>query len=473
MYTKENMLLLNEYRQAFRNGFMTFDTSYTQGYKNTSDSKTTGSRNHIFTEIDFDLGLDHDYESNLSIKTQRVSNDTYFRIHKIDTALVDKENTDLKNEINYSFSKDNMHLNISGAVYENIREKSNSRYEYVLPNILYSKSFFSEMFGSVEFKSNTYYKNYAVNKHTSFLNNEVIWNPKNIISKNGFVNTVEGKINNTNYEAKNTTDYKNENTVNEISGVLSLKSSLPMKKELKNYTNFLSPNIMLRFAPAHMRNLSNDDLTLKYANLYSMNKTSVIEDGISAILGFDFRVNEKNQYDNKEKFSMSVGQVISPEENNDMPSKSSLDQKSSDLVGEMSYNFSKIGKIDYKFSLDHNFEDLNYNEVSTSLNFGKVSFNVDYLEEQNHVGTENYVNSGISLKFNENNKLSFETKKNFKTDSTEFYDLSYQYQIDCLTAGLIYRREFYEDSDVEQNDTLFFQITFVPFGGARGPAINP
>ena len=37
-----------------------------------------------------------------------------------------------------------------------------------------------------------------------------------------------------------------------------------------------------------------------------------------------------------------------------MPSSSSLDQTMSDVVGKINYNFSKIGKIDYKFSLDHN-----------------------------------------------------------------------------------------------------------------------
>ena len=66
----------------------------------------------------------------------------------------------------------------------------------------------------------------------------------------------------------------------------------------------------------------------------------------------------------------------------------------SDVVGEINYNFSEIGKIDYKFSVDHNLNDLNYNEVSTELNFGKVQFNLDYLEEQNHVGNEHYASSG-------------------------------------------------------------------------------
>ena len=168
-----------------------------------------------------------------------------------------------------------------------------------------------------------------------------------------------------------------------------------------------------------------------------------------------------------------MGQVFSPKINKDMPSKSSLDQKMSDVVGEIDYNFSKIGNISYKFSLDHNFNNLNYNEVSTSLNFGKVGFNLDYLEERNHIGSEHYVNSGISLNFNDNNKLKFATKKNFKTDSTELYDISYQYLNDCLTAGLVYRREFYEDNDVESKDTLMFMITFVPLSGVRTPIINP
>ena len=75
---------------------------------------------------------------------------------------------------------------------------------------------------------------------------------------------------------------------------------------------------------------------------------------------------------------------------------------------------------------------------------------------------------------NNNNTLSFGSKKNFKTNSTEFYDISYQYKIDCLAAGLVYRREFYEDSDVEPKDSLMFKITFVPFTGVTTPSfINP
>ena len=474
IYTKENMLFLNEYRHAFRNAFLTLDTSYNQGYKETSSTKTDGSRNHIFGDLDFNLSKDLTYESNLSFKVQKTSNDTYFRIHDINTALVDSEDTDLENKITYNFNKDDMYLNISGTVYENLRESTNSRYEYILPNILFGKSFFTEKFGTIDFKSDALYKNYEVNKHITSLTNDITWSPASYINQKGFINTLVGMVKNTNYEARNTTDHKNEGMVNELSSVLSFKSSLPMKKESTKYSNIFSPNFMVRYAPGHMKDLSGDNVTFKYANLYSTNKTSVIEDGLSAILGFEFQVNEKSKIgSNKEKLSISMGQVFSHERNEDLPSKTSLDQKMSDVVGEIDYNFSKIGKINYKFSLDHNFNELNYNEVSTSLNFGKVGFNIDYLEEQNHIGNEHYVNSGISLELNDNNKLKFETKKNFKTDSTELYDISYQYLNDCLTAGLVYRREFYEDNDIESKDSLMFTITFVPFAGISTPLVNP
>ena len=470
VYGEENLLFLNEYRQAFRNGFLTMDTSYTQGYKKTSATKTSGSRSHLFADLNLNLAKDDSYESFFYFKTQKVSNDTYFRIHDINTALVDSDNTDLANEMKYSFNKDDMYLNINAFAYENLRANTSSRYEYILPNIIYGKTFFTEKFGTINFKSDVSYNNYQTNKYKTFLTNDLSWNPSSYITKKGFVNTLEGMVRNTNYKTEKTTKYKNDQTQNEISGALSYTSSLPLKKDGANYSNLFSPKFMIRFAPAHMRDLRADKLTLNYTNLYSLNKTSEIEDGLSGVIGFDYKINKKtSSKTEKERFSIGLGQVFNLEKNEDLPSSSSLDQTMSDVVGEIKYNFSEIGRIDYKFSLDHNLKELNYNEISTELNLGRAQFNLGYLEEQNHVGLEHYVSSGVTLNFNENNKLSFGTKKNFKTDSTEFYNFSYQYGIDCLTAGLVYRREFYEDKDLQPNNTLMFTVTFVPFAKVNLP----
>ena len=471
-YSKESAVFMNEYRQAFKNGFLTLDTSYTEGYKNITSTKTSGSRNHIFAELDFNFNENNSYESKLSIKTQRTSNDTYLKVHDINTSLVAAEETNLSNKVSYNFAKDNMYLDISGYAYENINRKNNNRYEYILPNIVFGKSFFTEKLGQIDFKSNALYRNYDADKHLTSLTNDIVWSPGSTITKKGFINTVQGMIKNTNYDAKNTNKYKTKSTVNEIASVLSFKSSLPMIKKGINFSNIFSPTYMIRYAPGHMRDLGTDNVSLNYTNLYSINKTSEIDSGLSGILGFEYKVNQKDKLNNeKEKLSISLGQVINAEKNNDMPSKSSLDKKMSDLVGQMNYNFSEIGNINYKFSVDNNFDAINYNQVSTGLTLGKVSFNLDYLEEQNHIGNQNYVNSGISLNFNDSSKLSFETKKNFVTESTELYNISYQYINDCLTAGLTFRREFYEDSDtdVQPNDSLMFVIKFIPFTGVKAP----
>mgnify|MGYP003331911754 CR=1 FL=1 len=85
----------------------------------------------------------------------------------------------------------------------------------------------------------TYYKNFETNKHTTFLVNDVIWNPAAYITPKGFVNSLKAMVKNTNYEATNTSNRKVDGIVNELSSVLSFKSSLPMKKEGINFTNIL------------------------------------------------------------------------------------------------------------------------------------------------------------------------------------------------------------------------------------------
>ena len=82
------------------------DTSYTAGYENPSGTQTSGSRNHFFAKFDMDLSKDDSYESIFKLNLQRVSNDTYFKIHNLDTALVDSENTSLKSDFQYNYKKD-------------------------------------------------------------------------------------------------------------------------------------------------------------------------------------------------------------------------------------------------------------------------------------------------------------------------------------------------------------------------------
>ena len=66
IYTAENLLIMHEYRQAFENGFWIVDSSYTKGYKNTTNSKLPGGRSHLFSKLVLDFS-EKDY--NKIIKT--------------------------------------------------------------------------------------------------------------------------------------------------------------------------------------------------------------------------------------------------------------------------------------------------------------------------------------------------------------------------------------------------------------------
>ena len=144
-----------------------------------------------------------------------------------------------------------------------------------------------------------------------------------------------------------------------------------------------------------------------------------------------------------------------------MADKSSLNEKLSDLVGSSSFNITENFKLNYNFSIDQNYNDFNYNEFGAKYDYGALNLNFDYLSESKHIGDEDYLKTELNIKNKDKGLLSFKTKRNLVTDS-EFYNLSYEYINDCLRAGLVYRREFYKDTELDPEDSLMFKITLVP-----------
>ena len=141
-------------------------------------------------------------------------------------------------------------------------------------------------------------------------------------------------------------------------------------------------------------------------------------------------------------------------------------------MGSASLNLNKKFKINYNFALDQNYNDLNYNEIGTNFDLGAVNLDFNFLQEKKHIGDQEYFKTKLNIKKNENGLFSFETKRNLITNSAEFYNLSYEYLNDCLRAGLVYRREFYNDSEIEPENSLLFKITLVPFGNINSPTFS-
>ena len=155
-----------------------------------------------------------------------------------------------------------------------------------------------------------------------------------------------------------------------------------------------------------------------------------------------------------------------------MASITSLDEKTFRFVGSTSVKLNENFSLNYNFSLDQNYSELNYNDIGTSINFGPSKVDFSYLQEQKHIGDQEYFKTKININNKENGLFSFETKRNLITNSSDFYNLSYEYINDCLRAGLVYRREFYNDSELEPENSLMFKITLTPFGNIETPSFS-
>ena len=471
IYLNENPLMLAEYRQDFKDSYLIVDAGYTKGYKQINSKgskKTEGGRAHLFSNFIKNLIDEDEKKSILEINLEKVSNDTYFKVYDVNTSLVDKNQHVLTNKIDLTYQDKDFYFSLTPSVFEDTTKNGRQRHEYLLPLAIEKNIMSNEKYGFIDLDTDLKIRNYETNKQTSFFVNDFNWRSNSWLGKFGFENYFEGLLKAVNYESKNTKEYKNDVTNSELNSSLGYFTKLNLfKNDITNKKyHTLTPKLLLRYAPGHMRKTEGGRLS--HANLFNLNKINeidVIENGLSSSIGFDYKKNKldsKNNINN-EIISISAGQVISAEENMDIPSSTSLDQKFSDIVGVTKYNISDKINLEYNFSLDQSYKKLNYNEISTNINYNKAKFNIGYLQERNHIGNQEFVQSNASFGLSNSSEINFSTKRNLLTSSAEFYNLSYNYLNDCLRAGIGYRREFYTDRDVEPSNTLMFTISIIPF----------
>ena len=467
IYVDENPLFLGEYHQAFKNSNLLTDFGYTKGYKKSSNTKKAGDKSHFFSKYVKNFKPSPNSESTLSVSLQDVSNDKYLKLYKIESDLVDYNETVLENSIGFTHENDNLFFGFSSSVYETLNENYNDKYEYILPEITLDRNLInSDKIGKLDLQTNYKFHNYDTNKSTNFLINNFEWeaNSKNYLS--GINGTLLGNFKNINYEVKNEDLYKKD-TTSEIFGALGYLSEINLRKEINESLQLLKPKMLIRYSPGSMRK-ETDGFLLDPEKAFSMDRlenNNNFETGFTGAVGLDYNYKKKGK-----EFDFSLAQIINSKENKKMASKTSLDEKLSDVVGSAKYNISERINLNYNFSIDQNYNQLNYNEIGSEINFDPFQLNFNYLKESEHIGDQEYFQTKLNLGDNEKGIFSFETKRNLVTDSSEFYNLSYEYINDCLRAGLVYRREFYVDSEIEPENSLMFKITLTPFGNINSPS---
>ena len=118
--------------------------------------------------------------------------------------------------------------------------------------------------------------------------------------------------------------------------------------------------------------------------------------------------------------------------------------------------------LDYYFAIDNDLSTFESNDINLKFNLNNLITTFNFSESNGEMGNKNSVSNSTLFKLDENNYFTFETRRNRKISLTEYYDFVYEYKIDCLTAGVKYRKTYYSDRDAKPTEDLMLTLTMFP-----------
>jgi LPS-assembly protein len=276
---------------------------------------------------------------------------------------------------------------------------------------------------------------------------------------------------------KNDTIYKSRPSVDAM-GIAEINASLPMIKNNNSSNETLTPKISFRVNPGNnMKNHSTSNKLLDPDNIFEINRLGLsdsFEAGKSLTFGIDYKfdmienelVNNEISEDEKvlkDKFlEFKLATVLRDREENEIPISSTINKKNSGLFGSINNHLFEHLELGYDFIINNNYDNFESHNLSSKFSINNFVTEFDYVERTSNLGADHVLSNKTSYEVDENNILSFSTRRNKEINLTEYYDLSYEYKNDCLTAGIKYNKTFYQDNDLKPSENLFFTITLIP-----------
>ena len=464
IFSENEGLFQNEYRQVNKNSEHIADFSL--------KVKDSRSRTHFFSNSMANLNMDIFDISEIEMNLEATSEDNYLKTHNIKSAINNSQSL-LKSFLSFRGNSRDMDLETKVEVYEDLtKDKSSDKYEFIFPSYKFSKRLPSSYNGNYEIISRGNYKNYNTNIFEKVLINDLKFSSNPKITSRGFVNKFNLLLKNVTSEGDNSSNYKNKFS-SENYGSIFYDISFPLKKEGKFFDNFFTAKGSMMYSPNANKDLKTLDRKIDINNIFTQNRLSLddaVEGGQSFTLGGEYSL--KGKESENEIIKAGFATVLRDDEEINLPTKSTLNNKGSDLIGSLVFEPNKNLKFDYNFSIDSDFESSNYNLFKTDISVNKFVTSFEFLQEDDEVGSESYLSNETSYNFNDASSLKYRTRRNKKTDFTEFYNLIYEYKNDCLTASIQYNKDYYSDNELKPTEEIFFSISIVPLATLNTPSVR-
>ena len=497
-YFDENSIFLTEYRQQNQNSKFYIDSSYTQGYKNLNKkdndgniiSRTGGSRNHFFLNF---LGSYKDLlfsQNDLEVNIQRISQKNYLSVNQINTEHVKQDVTSLNSNVILNSYQGSERIRIETAVYENLNiEEKDLKYQYTLPSLDYG-NYFSKFDQFININSSFAAKNFGEDSTQAYLTNQLNTgsNMKIFDFLPGVANTFKTSTKNINVQNQNIQDSK-ENFNTDTYFTAGIENSFPLFKINDNTEETLTPKILTKFTTGSMTNANSTSKLLTYEDIYSINRMNSItnpETGADIGYGIEYNMRKKNNLN--EIYldgSFSIGQVIKNKKLEEMPSNSSLANKSSDFVGNISFFYDSGMKIketkdaylkkglqtNYGYTLSNDLNKILRNDLKISYSNTKNTWSSKYYETHD-ISNEHYIDVKYGRKFNNDFNFLVGGRKNIQNKFTENNFIELNYETDCIKIALNLAKTFYENEDLKPSNNFTLSLMLKPFGSPIAPDLS-
>ena len=473
---KEKYILQSEFRKENKASSFIADFAFLRDYRPATENKTKNI-NHLFLNYTKDLKIPNYLESKFDTQIQKVSNDTYLKVFQNnleDTPIMPENITTMKSNIKLYLEKEDQNLITGIEVYEKLGIKQSDRYQYTLPYYDFSKNLpiiikDNYIGGSLNFYSSGTNKLSNTNNLRTTIANDLNYSSDNYISKLGFKNNFDLYLKNLNSVGKNDPIYSSNANIDGMS-LFKINSSFPMSKSKNSVRETLIPKISLTINPGNnMNNYNGSSSSINAYNIFDMNRLGLANDfeaGRSLTLGLDYKFDklENDQIDNqKDKYlEFKLATVLRDQYEDNIPISSTINQKNSDLFGSINSKLFDNINLGYDFSIDNNISTMNSHSIETEFSVNNFITTFDFIEQRNEIGSTHLLSNMTEYRINDSSSLKFSTRRNKKINLTEYYNLSYEYKNDCLTAALRFNKSFYQDKDLKPTEDLFFTITLVP-----------
>ena len=475
-FEKEKYILQSEFRKKGENSALITDFAFLRDYTSLADNKTKNV-NHLFLNYTNDLQNPSYLEGKFEAQIEKVTNDTYLKVFQnnlFDTPVMPDSQSTLNSNLKLYLEKDDQNLTTGIEIYENLGVKHSDRYQYTLPYYDFSKNLTSliennNLTGLLNFYSTGTNKLSNTNNLRSTVVNDINYSSNDYISKLGFKNNFQLYFKNLNAVGKNDSIYTSNAQIDGMS-ILKIDTSYPLLRSQNTIEESLTPKISFRLNPGNnMDNYSGTSRNINADNIYDINRLGLSNDfeaGKSLTLGLDYKFDqlENNELeDTKDKYlELKLATVFRDQNENNIPTSSTINRKNSDLFASINNQLFENISLTYDFSLDNDFKTINSNAIETKISINNFITTFNFIEQRNEIGSTHLLSNITEYQVNENTSLKFSTRRNKEINLTEYYDLSYEYKNDCLTAALRFNKSFYQDNDLKPTEDLFFSITLIP-----------